>query len=201
MGVIAYQIGDSLYLNITNRCTNRCDFCIRYKTKLFNAKHQLWLKKEPTPKEVIEAIGDPSKYREVVFCGYGEPTIRIDAVKEIASWLKSKGKRVRLDTNGHGNLINKRDILPELKGMIDAVSISLNAQDAPTYEKLCHPDFGEPSFDALIAFAKEAKRYIPEVELTIVGLPGVDTKRAKKIADEIGATFRVRTYYEQDYVK
>lgn len=201
MSTVAYQIGNSLYLNITNRCTNRCDFCIRYKTKLFNSRHQLWLRSEPTAQEVIKAIGDPSRYDEVVFCGYGEPTIRIDAVKEIAAWLKSRGKRVRLDTNGQGNLINKRDILPELKELIDAVSISLNAQDSTTYEKLCHSDFGKASFDAIIEFAKEAKKYIPDVELTIVGVPGVDVKKTRQIADEIGVSFRVRTYYEQDYIK
>lgn len=201
MGAITYQIGNSLYLNITNRCTNKCDFCIRYKAKLFNSRHELWLKKEPTAGEVIKAIGDPKKYDEIVFCGYGEPLMRLDAVKEISSWVKSNGGRVRIDTNGHGNLINKRNILPELKGIVDAVSISLNAQDPKTYEKLCHPDFGEASFDAIIEFAREAKKYIPDVELSVVGISGVDAKKAKEIADGLGVSFRIRTYYEQDYKK
>jgi len=199
MNTITYAIGNSLYLNITNRCTNKCGFCIRYKTKLFNSKHDLWLKKEPTTDEVIKAIGDPKKYKEIVFCGYGEPLMRLDAVKEISKWIKENGGKVRIDTNGHGNLINKRNILPELKGLIDSISISLDAQDAKTYEKICHPDFGEASFDAIIGFTKEAKASIPEVELTVVGIPEIDVKAAKKLADDLGIPFRVRTYYEQDY--
>jgi TatD DNase family protein len=199
MSTITYKIGSSLYLNITNRCTNKCGFCIRYKTKLFNSKHQLWLDKEPSVDEVTRAIGDPKRYKEVVFCGYGEPLMRFDAIKGISKWIKDNGGRVRIDTNGHGNLINKRNILPELEGLVDSISISLNAQDAKTYDKVCRSDFGEAAFDAIIEFAKEAKKSIPEVELTVVGIPEIDVKAAKAIADGIGASFRVRTYYEQDY--
>ncbi len=199
MSTITYQIGDSLYLNITNRCTNKCDFCIRDKTNLFNSKHELRLRKEPTAKEVIDAIGDPKKYDEVVFCGYGEPLMRLDAVKEISKWVKYNGGKVRIDTNGHGNLINKRNMLPELEGLVDAISISLNAENRETYDMVCHPSFGPESFDAIIDFAREAKKYIPDVELTVVDIPEVDKKEAKKIADAMGASFRVRTYYEQDY--
>jgi len=201
MSSIAYQIGNSLYLNITNRCTSKCTFCIRYKTKLFNSKNELWLKKEPTAKEIIEAIGDPSRYKEVVFCGYGEPLIRSDAVIEVSKWLNGKGAKVRIDTNGHSNLLHKRNIVPELKGLVDSISISLNAHNAKVYNEICRPDFGEIAFDAIIEFAKECKKYIPEVELTVVGLPQIDIKAAKKIADDLGVSFRVRTYYEQDYVK
>jgi TatD DNase family protein len=201
MSSITYTIGNNLYLNITNRCTNKCDFCIRYKTDLFNAKHGLWIKKEPTAKEVIAQIKDPKKYDEIVFCGYGEPLIRLDAVKEISKWIKDSGGRVRIDTNGHGNLIHKHNILPELKGLVDSVSISLNAENSATYDMLCHPDFGEASFNAIIDFAKEAKKYIPEVELSVVGLPGIDISASMKIAEEVGATFRVRPYYESEYKK
>lgn len=201
MNTIAYKIGKNLYLNITNQCTNKCVFCIRYKTPLFNSQHDLWLKKEPSAQDVIDAIGDPSKYDEVVFCGFGEPLIRLDVVKDVAEWLKKLGKRVRIDTNGHGNLIHNRNILPELKGLVDKISISLNAADAVTYESLCHSSFPNKSFNAVIEFAKEAKKYIPEVELTVVGIPEVDIKAAQKIAEDLGVTFRVRTYYEQDYKK
>ena len=201
MSSIAYQIGGSLYLNITNRCTSKCTFCIRYKTKLFNSEHQLWLKKEPTAKEIIEAIGDPAKYKEIVFCGYGEPLIRLDVVIEVSKWLKDKDAKVRIDTNGHGNLIHKRNIVPELKGLVDSISISLNAQNSKVYNEICRPGFGEKAFDAIIEFAKECKKYIPEVELTVVGIPQIDVKAAKKIADDLGVSFRVRTYYEQDYVR
>ncbi len=201
MSAITYTIGNSLYLNITNRCTNKCDFCIRDKTRLFNNQHELWLKKEPTAKEVIDAIGDPKKYDEVVFCGYGEPLIRLDAVKEISKWIKENGGKVRINTNGHGNLIHKKNILPELKGLVDEISISLDAENKGTYERICHPDFGEASFDAIIDFAREAKRNVQDVELTVVDIPEIDKKAAKKIADELGVSFRVRTYYEQDYKK
>jgi TatD family-associated radical SAM protein len=201
MSSIAYQIGGSLYLNITNRCTSKCLFCIRYKTKLFNSKHDLWLKKEPTTQEIIEAIGDPAKYKEVVFCGYGEPLIRLDAVTEVSRWLKEKGAKVRIDTNGHGNLIHKRNIVPELKGLVDSISISINAPNRKEYNDICRPDFGEDAFDAIIEFAKECKKYIPNVELTVVGIPGTDVKKAKKIAEGLGVSFRVRTYYEKDYIR
>jgi len=201
MSSIAYQIGNSLYLNITNRCTSKCRFCIRYKTKLFNSEHELWLKKEPTSQEIIKAIVDPSKYKEVVFCGYGEPLIRLDVVIEVSKWLKEKGAKVRIDTNGHGNLIHKRNIVPELKGLVDSISISLNAQDRKLYNEICRPDFGEDAFDGIIEFAGECKKYIPHVELTVVGMPDIDLKAAKKIADGLGVSFRVRTYYEQDYVR
>ena len=201
MSSIAYQIGKSLYLNITNRCTSKCVFCIRYKTKLFNSEHELWLKKEPTVKEIIEAIGAPTKYNEVVFCGYGEPLIRLDAVIEICKWLKDKGTKVRIDTNGHANLTHKRNIVPELEGLVNSISISLNAQNKKLYNDICRPDFGEAAFDAIIEFAKECKKYIPKVELTVVGIPEIDVNAVKKIADDLGVSFRVRTYYEQDYVR
>lgn len=201
MSSITYQIGNSLYLNITNRCTSKCQFCIRYKTKLFNNKHELWLKKEPTAKDIIDEIGDPAKYKEVVFCGYGEPLVRLDVVKEVSRWLKDKGARVRIDTNGHANLIYKRNIVPELKGLVDSISISLNAQNKKLYNEICRPEFGEAAFDAIIEFARECKKYIPDVELTVVGIPEIDVKESKKIADKLGVSFRVRTYYEQDYVR
>jgi len=201
MSSIAYQIGNSLYLNITNRCTNKCTFCIRYKTKLFNSKHELWLTKEPTTEEIVKAVGDPSKYKEVVFCGYGEPLVRLDTVKEVSKWLKAKGAFVRIDTNGHGNLIHKRNILPELKGLVDSISISLNAENNEIYQKVCLPDFGAGTFDAIIEFTKEAKKYIPNVEITVVDIPEINVAEAKRIADDLGVSFRARTYYEQDYIR
>jgi len=201
MGSIAYQIGNALYLNITNRCTNRCSFCIRYKTKLFNNKHELWLDREPASNEIIKAIREPKKFKEIVFCGYGEPLTRLDVVKEVSAWIKKNGGRVRIDTNGSGNLFNKRNIIPELKGLVDSISISLNAQNRKLFQKICHSEFGEPAFDGIIEFAKEAKKYIPAVEMTAVNIPEIDVEETKKIADDIGVSFRLRTYYEQDYIK
>jgi TatD DNase family protein len=132
----------------------------------------------------------------VVFCGFGEPLIRLDLVKEIAKGLKSRGMTVRIDTNGHGNLIHKRNILPELKGLVDSMSISLNAENEEKYFNICHPSFGKETYLKVIEFIKEAKKYIPEVNVSVVGLPGVDIEKCKSIARELGAGFRLREYDE-----
>ena len=203
MSDISYQVGDSLYLNITNRCTNQCPFCIRYKSREFNQKYQLWLEKEPTAEELLADIGNASKYKQIVFCGYGEPTIRLDVVKEVANKVKSKKLKVkiRLDTNGHGNLFWGRNILPELKGLIDFISVSLNAESAETYDQLCHSLYGPAAYPAVIDFIKEAKKYIPEVEASVVDLPAVDKEKARALAEALGVKFRVRPYYEETYVR
>ncbi|PIS31320.1 radical SAM protein [Candidatus Saganbacteria bacterium CG08_land_8_20_14_0_20_45_16] len=207
MQAITYPIGDSLYLNITNRCTNKCSFCIRNKAKLFNCQHQLWLEKEPTAQEVIEAIGDPNKYDQIVFCGYGEPLIRLEAVKKIAKQLKTRFKirnsklEIRLDTNGQANLFWGRNIVPELKGLIDFISISLNTDNPNLYAKICQPHFGQSGYPAIIAFIKECQKYIPKVEVSIVGLSQIDKEACQKIAEQLGIGFRVRPYYEDKYVR
>lgn len=190
-GVITYKIRNSLYLNITTRCTNHCDFCVRYYSD-FVKGHNLRLKKEPTAEEVIKAIGDPKSYKEIVFCGYGEPLIRLDLVKTVASWVKENGGKVRINTNGQGNLIHGRNILPELKGLVDTISVSLNAHRADIYNEVCHPEFGEKTFGAMKDFILEAKKYIPEVGITVITLPKVDIKACEKMAVEWGVKFRVR---------
>jgi TatD DNase family protein len=192
-GKITYPIRNSLYLNITNRCTSACTFCVRYFTDYVKG-HNLRLKDEPTAEEVIKEIGDPTKFDEVVFCGYGEPLLRLDVVKAVSAKVKRKGGTVRIDTNGHGNLIHKRNILPELAGLVDAVSVSLNAQDAGLYEKLSQPRFGPGSYDAVKEFIREAKKYIPDVTATVVSAPEVDIEVCRRIAGELGAKFRVREY-------
>jgi len=222
MSAIAYPVGNSLYLNITNRCTNECPFCIRNKSEEFNNQYALWLDREPTADELLAAIGDPARYDQIVFCGYGEPTIRLDVIKAVSVELKSqhltsniqtKGKSqppnhqttkppvIRLDTNGHGNIFWGKNILPELKGLIDKVSVSLNAENAEKYVKLCKPLQGPKAYDAVIDFIKESKKYIPEVESTIVDLPGVDKEKCRQIAAELGVQFRIRPYYEEKYVR
>ena len=133
-GKIAYTIRNSLYINLTNRCSNACSFCMRETYPIVKG-HHLGLKREPTADEVLKAIGDPSGYDEVVFCGYGEPTERLDVLITVARYLKSKGKRIRLDTNGHGDLINGRSIISELKGLIDTICISLNAETAENMKR------------------------------------------------------------------
>jgi TatD DNase family protein len=189
-GQIAYKIRDSLYLNITNRCTNKCSFCIRYQSD-FVKGHNLRLESEPTERELKKAIGDPSVFSEVVFCGYGEPTLRLDLVKSVASWVKERGGIVRLNTNGHGSLINKRNILPELRGLVDAVSVSLDAHDEETYNRVCRPAF-KNAFQELVSFLREAKQYIPDVTATIVAMEGVDVEKCRALCDSLGVQLRVR---------
>lgn len=198
---IAYELYDSLYVNLTNRCTNSCDFCIRNNTDGVGAGIDLWLDEEPTPEEVFADIlnFDLDNYKEIVFCGYGEPTICLDSIIYAASELKKirPDVKIRINTNGHGNLINGRDITPELAGIIDTVSISLNAKNAGEYEKICHCEFKEDGFYGLLDFAKCAKKHIENVILTVVDvLPPEDIEECRKIAAEAGVTLRVREYIE-----
>ncbi len=213
---ITYKIGNSLYLNITNRCLNDCGFCIRRKAKNFNGEYTLWLEKEPTIEEIMKAIGDPAKYDQIVFCGYGEPLIRLDIVKEIAAELKLKiqnpclpagtakskqGTIIRLDTNGQANLFWGRNIVPELKELIDHVVVSLNAENAALYQEICSPHFGAKAYPAILDFIKECKKYIPQVEISVVGLDIINKKACQKIADQFGIPLRIRPYYEKKYVR
>ncbi|MDD4956444.1 MAG: YchF/TatD family DNA exonuclease [Candidatus Omnitrophica bacterium] len=189
---IAYPIRGSLYLNITNRCTNRCSFCTRQYSDYVKG-HKLALPSEPPAEEVISAMGDISGYDEIVFCGYGEPTLRLDVIKDVAAEIKKKGKKVRLNTNGEGDLINSRKIAPELKGLVDSVSISLNAPDAGTYVKLCEPVFGDGTYRAILEFADECLAEGLEVELTCVDVISEEEVGAcRRIAGEHGARFRLR---------
>jgi TatD DNase family protein len=192
-GRITYPIRNSLYLNITNRCTAACTFCVRYHTD-FVKGHNLRLAEEPTADQLIKEIGDPKRYAEIVFCGYGEPLLRLDVLKVVAAEVKRQGGRVRIDTNGHANLIHKRNILPELKGLVDAASVSLNAQNAELYNKISQPKFGIETYSAVKEFIREAKKYIPDVTATVVSLPEVDVDACRKIAGELGVKFRVREY-------
>ncbi len=189
-GEIAYKIRDNLYLNITNRCTNRCSFCVRFH-KDFVKGHKLRLSDEPTEEDMKAAIGDPSIYREIVFCGYGEPLLRLDTVKNLSRWIKEKGGFVRINTNGHGNLIHGRNILPELRGLVDSVSVSLDAHDEEAYDRICAPSFRN-AFREVVAFIREARNYIPAVQATVVEMEGVDVKKCREIAASLGIPLRVR---------
>ncbi len=192
---IAYRIRNSLYLNITNRCTNSCIFCAKFKD--FTVKgHQLRLDHEPSIEEVHRAIGDPTEYTEVVFCGYGEPLIRLDLIKELATWLKSQGVKVRINTDGQANLVHGRNVLPELAGLVDAISVSLNAPDAATYQHWCRSRFGEPGYQAVKDFLAAAKDHIPEVTASAVTLPGIDIAACRRVAEDLGVDFREREYNE-----
>ena len=191
--VFIYTIRGNLYLNITSRCNNRCSFCPKQGSGKVKG-HYLLLDREPTAAEVISAIGDPTRYPEVVFVGLGESTLRLETLKEIAAWLKQRGARVRIDTDGQANLVYGRDITPELKGLVDAISVSLNAPDAETYMKMCSPSRGAETYMAILEFLRAAKRHIPEVVATVVDIPGLDVAACRKIAEDIGVGFRVRAY-------
>jgi len=192
---LAYRLRGNLYLNITSRCNNACSFCPKHTSGLVKG-HYLLLEREPSAEEVIEAIGDPSPYPEVVFVGLGEPTLRLDVLKKVAKWLKERGARVRLDTDGQANLVHGRDITGELKGLVDAVSVSLNAADAETYARLCRPARGKEAYGAVLDFIRAVKKNIPEVTATVVGIPGLDVEAARKVAQRLGVNFRVRAYNE-----
>lgn len=191
---IVYKLRNSLYLNITIRCNADCIFCDR-KGEAVIKGHNLRIEQEPTSQEVIQAISDPTKYDEIVFCGYGEPTIRLDVIKEVAKWVKEHGGKVRLNTDGHGNIINKRNIVPELAALVDGVSISLNSIDPKQYGELMRVD-GERFHKAMVEFARECKKYIPEVTMTVIGMDAIETEKARQYVEkEIGVSFRVRPYF------
>lgn len=192
-GTIAYTIGENRYVNVTRLCTAHCYFCPREGPDRVAWGHNLALERDPGPAEILEAVGDVSPYREVVFCGLGEPMIRLRTVVEVGRALKARGARTRLNTNGHGNLIHGRDVTPELRGAIDCISISLNAQDAETYNRACPSTFGLRAFDGILDFARCARRQIPEVVFTVVaGAEGVDVEACRRIAEECGVGFRSR---------
>ncbi len=189
-----YQIGNSLYINVTNRCNADCVFCDRKGEAVINGYNlKMDKSQEPPAEKYIEEIGDPKKYKEIVFCGYGEPTIRWEVVKEVAKYVKQHGGKTRLNTDGHGNFINKRDITPELKDLIDTVSISLNSTDPEQYAKLMRVD--PKLHQEMLDFAKKAKKY-SKVVMTIVGMNEVDSGKAKKfVTEELGVDFRERVYF------
>jgi TatD DNase family protein len=192
---IAYRIRNSLYLNITNRCSNRCSFCAKFED--FTVKgHYLLLDHEPRFSEVMAAVAEHGGYDEVVFCGYGEPLLRLDLVKEVAAELKKQGVRTRINTDGQANLVYGRNILPELAGLIDCVSVSLNAADADTYHRLCHTPFGTAGFEGVCDFLRQAKASIPQVVASAVTVPGLDVQQVRELALSLGVEFREREYAE-----
>jgi len=195
---ITYEIEDSLYLNITNRCTNTCTFCVRNNSDGVVDGLNLWLEREPTVDEVLEAISklEISKYKEFVFCGYGEPLMRTYDLIEICKKLKaSYNMPIRINTNGQGNLINGCDITPLLEGLVDTISISLNAKDKQEYQALCLSDFGETAFEEILDFAAKCQKYIPHVVLSVVDLISKeDIQACKQLAESIGVDFRVRHF-------
>lgn len=197
IGDVLYDYAGGIYVNLTNKCPCRCEFCIRNMVDSLGGADSLWLKREPSVSEVIDMLSewDLSKYGEIVFCGYGEPTERLLEVFEICRYIKANtGLRCRINTNGLSDLINKRETAPEFEGIIDAVSISLNAADGEKYCNLCHPDFGAEAYDAILKFTEDIKNYVSDVTMSVVGgtIPKEDISVCRKIAEGMGVKFRVR---------
>ncbi len=196
--VIVYPIRDSLYINVTGSCTNECSFCTRYKSPYVKG-HNLSLRRDPSAEEIIDALAteNVASFGEIVFCGLGEPFLRLDVMKRVAAYLKARDCKVRVNTNGQANLIHGRNVLPELEGLIDAVSVSLNNATAERYHDLCRPRFGPETFPAVLDFIRESKKYIPDVSVTALDLDHKEFEACKKLArEDLGVRFRERYYNE-----
>ena len=196
---IAYPHEGKLYINMTNRCTNKCRFCIRFTPSGMDGI-DLWLEHEPSVDELRNALSaaDYKSYDEIVFCGYGEPMLRWEEVVKTARFIRGgSNAKIRINTNGHANRAAGRDITPELDGLVDIISISLNAKNAKEYDEICLCDYGEDGFYEMLDFAKKAKRYVPRVVLSVVDtIPREDIEECRKIAEELGVEYRVREFSE-----
>ena len=193
---IIYDYFGGLYINLTNRCPCKCEFCVKNYTDGLGSADSLLLDSEPTADEVIEGLKkwNVDKYEEVVFCGYGEPTERLDVLLEIAEYIKATyNKPIRINTIGLADLIWGRETASELEGLIDTVSVSMNEADAEKFNALCHPKFGIRSYDAMIKYIKDVKKYVPRVATSVVGCISEESiDLCRKKAEELEVGFRVR---------
>lgn len=196
---ILYEYNNKLYVNLTNKCPCACVFCLRKTREEMDKSGSLWLEREPSYEEVIAEFAkfDMNRYNEVIFCGFGEPTERIDMVVKVAKYIKDTfNKSVRLNTNGQGSLVNGKDIAPMLEGVIDTVSISLNTPDAGKYNELVRSCFGQKAYDGMIDFTRKVKEYVPNVIMTTVEttITKEEEEQCQKICDELGVAYRIRPY-------
>ena len=199
--VITYPLKSGLYVNLTNRCPCACVFCLRQNAPGVFGTDSLWLDREPTVDEIIASIESRNldDFTELVFCGYGEPTERLDDLLAVARHVKNIRPQmlVRINTNGLSDLIHGEPTSAKLKGLVDTVSISLNTPDPEEYLKVCRPKFGLESWQAVLDFAKCCKDYVPDVVMTIVGEPVTTPEvqeKCKAITDSIGVRLRIRPY-------
>ena len=199
--VITYPVKSGLYVNLTNRCPCACVFCLRQNAPGIFGSDSLWLDREPTVDEVIASIESRNldDFTELVFCGYGEPTERLDDLLAVARHVKDirPGMLVRINTNGLSDLIHGEPTAAKLKGLVDTVSISLNTPDPEEYLKMCRPKFGLESWQAMLDFAKSCREYVPNVVMTIVDAPVTTPEiqeKCKAITDSLGVRLRIRPY-------
>lgn len=191
--ILTYTIEDRLYINVTNRCTNSCAFCIRNTKR--GVGYNLWLTREPNPEEIIKSLDKLEKYNEVIFCGYGEPLVRLDLVKEVAAHIKNiHGSVVRINTNGQSDLLNGPGSIKKLEGLVDRINVSLNAHNAEKYVEICRPAFGSKAYGAVIDFAGSCRGIVPKITLSVVDWPGVNIDKCRDIAANLGAEFRLRKH-------
>lgn len=189
---IAYPLHGNCYLNLSSRCTLRCRFCPKFNGSWRVKDYNLRLHSQPSAEQVVAAVGDPKRYREVVFCGLGEPTLRLRTVLTVAERLRAQGARIRLNTDGLASLVHGRDVTPDFEERIDALSVSLNAQNAEVYNHHCCPKI-PGAYAALLDFIQRAHEVVPDITVTAIdGLPGVDIEACAGIADTIGVNFRRR---------
>ena len=197
---ILYTLSDNLYINLTNRCTCACTFCVRNKKDAVGSADSLWLEHEPSAQEVMDELSgrDLSSYRQIVFCGYGEPTERLDVLLDVARYLKSvTSVPIRINTNGLSDLSYGKDTAALLESLIDSVSISMNAGNAEKYLQITRSRFGIDSFDALLRFAQNCLKYVPHVRLSIVDiLDPEEIEACKTISKRIGVPLLIRQYEE-----
>ncbi len=196
---ILYPLYGNLYVNMTNRCPCACTFCLRQNGEELNGSGSLWLKREPTVEEVKAEFDKfpPDTYQDLVFCGYGEPTERLEDLLEVAAFAKEKfGKKIRVNTNGLANLMYGKDVTPMFEGKVDAISISLNTPDPEQYLELTRNKFGIGSFDAILKFAGDVKRYVPSVTMTTVAttITEEEEDRCRKICEDLGVSYRIRSF-------
>ncbi len=205
---LAYLLDGKIYINLTNRCTNSCIFCLRNDKDDVCGKN-MWLDSENfTAQDVIEQLEDALKQvqdntKEVTFCGYGEPLLKLDVLKEVAKYLKEKHPNIklRINTNGHANYIYKRNVCEELKGLIDTISVSLNGATEEEYNELSQPSF-KNAYDEVKRFIHASSDAGINTIATIVeGYKGrhMDVETCREIAQDLGAALRVRDWIENGY--
>jgi len=191
-----YKLGDAYYINLTNSCTNDCTFCLRNEHNGVGG-YNLILDREPEASDIISEFEKLPDVHKAVFCGLGEPTMRLSVLLDVARYLKSRDVHIRLNTNGQGSAFAGEDIAPKLKGLVDVVSISLNAPDAEEYDQLCRSAYGEEAYEHLLSFARSCVAQGIETVMSIVDVIGQDEiTQCRRIAESVGAKLRVRSYID-----